>query len=246
MKQEHYPDMVEGRQPVLECLRSGQAVNQLYVAQGSNQGSIRQIIQLAREQNIVVKEVPRSVLDSMSQTHNHQGVIAYISPIQYIELDDLLALNKPPYYLVLAGIEDPHNLGSLIRSAEACGFSGVIIPKRRATAVTPVVVKASAGAAAHLPIVRVTNLTAALKQLQDAGCWIVGADMDGQVCYEQDLRGPIALVIGSEGSGLPRLIKDNCDLLVRIPLYGAIESFNAAVAGGILMYEIQRQNHTPK
>lgn len=243
MDKHDYSSIVAGRHPVLELFQSGQAINQIYVAQGSRHGSMKKILALAKANNVPVKTVQRDYLDAVSPTGNHQGVIAMTAPIQYLELTDLLALDKPKFYLVLAGIEDPHNLGSLIRSAEVCGVSGVIIPKRRAAAVTATVVKASAGAVSHMPIARVTNIAAALKELQDAGCWIVGADMDGEVCYQQDLNMPIALVVGNEGRGLPRLVKERCDLLVRIPIYGAIDSLNAAVAGGILMYEVARQKH---
>ncbi len=243
MGKQEYTDLVEGRQPVLELFRSGQEINRLYVAKGAKQGSIRKILSLAKENNIIVKELERSSLDAMSQTRNHQGVIAHIAPIQYLELADLLALSKPKFFLVLAGIEDPHNLGSLIRSAEVNGVSGVIIPKRRAVAVTPTVVRASAGAVAHMPIARVTNITVAIKELQAAGVWVFGADMDGEICYRQKLELPLALVIGNEGRGLPRLVKETCDSLVQIPLYGQVGSLNAAVAGGILMYEVARQRH---
>lgn len=243
MDKHEHSDLIAGRHPVLELFNSGRPVNQLYVAEGSRHGSMKKIIALAKAENVPVKVVQREYLDSLCPGSNHQGVAARVAPIQYMELADLLAMNKPPFYLVLAGIEDPHNLGSLIRSAEICGVSGVIIPKRRAVAVTPTVVKASAGAVSHMPIARVTNTAAALQELKDAGCWVVGADMDGEVCYEQDLNIPIALVIGSEGRGLPRLVKERCDLLVRIPQYGSIDSLNAAVAGGILIYEITRQKH---
>lgn len=236
-------DIIEGRQPVLELFRSGRPINQIYVAKGDRQGSIRKILRLAKKHQVVVKEVKRDYLDTMSQTRNHQGVIAQIAPIKYCDLEDLLTRSKAGFYLVLAGIQDPYNLGSLIRSAEICGVDGVIIPKRRAVGVTAVVAKASAGAVSHLPICRVTNIVDTLKRLKEAGCWVVGADMDGEICYKQDLTQPAALVIGGEGSGLPRLVKETCDFLVRIPLHGSIGSFNAAVAGGILMYEIARQKN---
>jgi len=243
MEKQDYTDIVVGRQPVMELFRSGQAINQLFVASGSRHGSVRKILQLAKDSNIPVKTVRPSFLDSISPTGNHQGIAARVAPVSYLELYDLLAMDKSKFFLVLAGIQDPHNLGSLIRSAEVCGVSGVIIPKHRAASVTPVVAKVSAGAVAHMPIARVTNVTSALEELKRAGCWIVGADMDGEVCYQQNLNLPVALVIGGEGSGLPRLVKETCDFLVRIPLYGSISSLNAAVAGGILLYEIAKQRH---
>ncbi|HKM16868.1 MAG: 23S rRNA (guanosine(2251)-2'-O)-methyltransferase RlmB [Firmicutes bacterium] len=241
-KQDH-TEIVVGRQPVMELFRAGQAINQLYVASGSRHGSIRRILQLAKENNVPVKRVQPHLLDSMSPVKNHQGIAAKVAPVRYYELHDLLAMDKPKFYLVLAGIQDPQNLGSLIRTAEACGVSGVIIPKHRACAVTPAVIRASAGAVSHMPIARVTNLASALGELKDQGCWIVGADMDGEACHTQDLNLPLALVVGGEGRGLPRLVKETCDLLVSIPMHGSIASLNAAVAGGILLYEIARQMH---
>jgi len=243
MEKHDHRDIIVGRQPVMELLRAGQAVNRLYVASGARHGSIRDIIQLAKERNIPVKEVQPKFLDALSPIANHQGVAAEAAPFRYLELHELLALGRPQFYLVLAGIQDPQNLGSLIRSAEVCGVSGVIIPKHRACGVTPAAAKASAGAAAHMPIARVTNIRFALEELKQAGCWVVGADMEGEVCYRQNLSLPIALVIGGEGSGLPRLVKETCDFLVRIPMYGAVSSLNAAVAGGILLYEIAKQRH---
>lgn len=236
-------DRIEGRQPVLELLKSEQPINQLLVAKGDKQGSILQILALAKEQQVVIKEVQRNYLDSMSETGAHQGVIAQVAPFSYLELDELLGTSEHKLFLVLAGIQDPHNLGSLIRTAEVCGVNGVIIPKRRAVGVTSTVAKSSAGAVSHMPICRVSNIVATLKRLKEEGCWVVGADMDGEVCYKQDLSGNLALVIGSEGAGLGRLVKETCDFLVRIPMLGAIESLNAAVAGGILLYEIVRQQN---
>jgi len=234
-------NVVEGRQPVLELFAAGQAINQILVAKGERHGSIHKILKLAKEQGVIIKEVQRSYLDSISETKAHQGVIAYISPIQYWELADLLTKDSLEVLLVLDEIQDPHNLGSLIRTAEACGVDGVIIPKRRAAAVTPTVAKVSAGSVSHIPICRVGNLVGALKELKDKGFWVAGADMAGQVCYRQDLQGKIVLVVGNEGKGLGRLVKETCDFLVKIPMQGAVGSLNAAVAGGILIYEIMRQ-----
>lgn len=228
---------------MLELFRSGEPINKLLVAKGERQGSIIKILQLAKEHHIVVQEVPRESLDQMSQTQAHQGVIALVSPVSYQDFDKLLQTNTKHFYLVLDGLEDPHNLGSLVRTAEACGVTGVIIPKRRAVPVTATVAKTSAGAIAHIPICRVNNIVAVLERLKEVGCWIAGADLAGQVCYKQDLKGPLALVIGSEGKGLSRLVKEHCDFLVHIPMYGQIGSLNASVAGGILLYEITKQQN---
>ncbi|NLY10138.1 MAG: 23S rRNA (guanosine(2251)-2'-O)-methyltransferase RlmB [Firmicutes bacterium] len=235
---------MEGRQPVLELLRTGKTINRLMVAKGEHHGSIKQIIALAKERNIVLQLVERQYLNKLSETGAHQGVIAQISPIEYLELDDVLEANqgnKNAFYLVLDGISDPHNLGSLIRTAETSGVTAVIIPKHRAAGVTATVIKTSAGAAFHLPICRVTNLAMTIKTLKENGCWIVGADMDGTTMYQQDLTGPIALVVGSEGKGMSELVKKSCDFIVSIPMFGKINSLNASVAGGLIMYEIVRQ-----
>ncbi len=234
---------IEGRQPVLELFRSGEAINKLLVAKGERHGSIHKILQLAKQNQVIVQEVNKDVLDRISQTQAHQGVIAYISPVSYMELDALLSQNSKHFYLVLDGIQDPHNFGSLLRTAEACGVTGVIIPKRRAVPVTAVVAKASAGAVSHVPICRENNIVTVIKRLKENGCWIAGADMDGQACYQQDLSGNLGLVIGSEGKGISRLVKEHCDYLIRIPMCGKVGSLNAAVAGGILLYEIIRQQN---
>ena len=236
---------IVGRQPVLEALRSGQEINKILVAKGPRQGSIREIFALAREQAIVVQEVERSVLDTLSESTNHQGVLAQMAGVSYLELDELLAkpkdANWAPFLILLDGVQDPHNLGSIIRSGEAMGIDGVIIPKRRAAPVTQTVMKSSAGAANYLPVCRVGNLAATIDLLKKAGYWIVGADMEGDTCFAQDLTGPLALVIGGEGSGLSRLVKDKCDFLTSVPMRGEINSLNASVAAGILVFEVVRQ-----
>jgi 23S rRNA (guanosine2251-2'-O)-methyltransferase len=236
---------IEGRQPVLELLRSGHEIKKILVAKGQRQGSIREIIALAAQQGVVVEEVNRRFLDKISQTHNHQGVIAQIADIEYYELDELLEQEYdpqwPPFYVLLDGVQDPHNLGSVLRSGEAARIHGVIIPKRRAVGLTPTVFKSSAGAASYVPVCRVTNIASTIDRLKESGVWVIGADMDGEVCYEQDLTGPAALVIGGEGQGLSRLVKEKCDLLSSIPMQGSINSLNAAVAGALLMFEIVRQ-----
>jgi len=236
---------IVGRQVVLEALRSGQEINKIVVAKGPRQGSIREILALAKEQGIVVQEVERTILDKLSEGANHQGVLAQIAGISYVELDDLLAKGRDgdwaPFLVLLDGIQDPHNLGSIMRSGEAMGVDGVIIPKRRAVPVTQTVMKASAGAANYVPVCRVGNLATTIDTLKKVGYWIVGADMEGSTCFTQDLTGPIALVIGSEGAGLSRLVKDKCDFLSSVPMRGAINSLNASVAAALLMFEVVRQ-----
>lgn len=236
---------VAGRQPVLEALRSGQEINRLLVAKGQRQGSIREITALAKKRGVVVQEVERSVLDKLSDSVNHQGVIAQIAEVGYWELSDLLAQPRDPqwplFLILLDGIQDPHNLGAIIRSAEALGAHGVIIPKRRGVEVTPAAMKSSAGAANYLPVCRVTNLASTIDTLKEAGCWVVGADAEGGPCFEQNLTGPIVLVIGSEGFGLSRLVREKCDFLSSIPMRGQVSSLNASVAASLLMLEVVRQ-----
>ncbi|HHY10206.1 MAG TPA: 23S rRNA (guanosine(2251)-2'-O)-methyltransferase RlmB [Firmicutes bacterium] len=236
---------VGGRRPVLELLRSGREVNKLLVARGQKRGSIRRILALAKDQGIVVQEVDRHVLDSMSKIENHQGVIAQVAPISYWDLEEILAQKKDsksaPLFLLLDGIQDPYNLGSLLRTGEALGVDAAVIPRRRAVGVTAAVMSASAGAASHIPISRVNSIAATIDILKAAGLWIVGADMAGETVYKQDLPGPLALAIGSEGDGLSRLVKEKCDFLVSIPMLGKTGSLNASVAGAIVLYEIMRQ-----
>ena len=238
-------DDVVGRQPVLEALRSGQEINKILVAKGPRQGSIREILALAKEQGTVVQEVERSVLDKLSESANHQGVLAQMAGVSYLELEELLAKprdpNWAPFLILLDGVQDPHNLGSIIRSGEAMGIDGVIIPKRRAAPVTQTVMKSSAGAANYVPVCRVGNLATTIDTLKKAGYWIVGADMEGDTCFTQDLTGPVALVIGGEGPGLSRLVKERCDFLSSVPMRGQINSLNASVAAGLLMFEVLRQ-----
>jgi 23S rRNA (guanosine2251-2'-O)-methyltransferase len=244
MKMAEY-DWIEGRQPVLEFLKAGQAVNKLLVVKDSRDRQMQRIVALAKEKGIIIQEVDRRYLDKISATGRHQGVAAQIAAVEYAELEELISKPQdpawPPFLLVLDGLQDPHNLGSLLRSAEAAKVGGVIIPKRRAVGVTPVVAKVSAGALSYVPVARVVNIPRAIDDLKQAGYWIVGADMDGELCYEQDLTGPIALVVGGEGEGLSRLVKEKCDFLARIPMLGQINSLNAGVAGALLMFEVVRQ-----
>lgn len=236
---------VFGRQPVLELLRSGREINRLLVAKGQRRGSIREILAVAKELGVTVQEVDRGVLDRMSKRGNHQGVLAQAAAVPYWSLEQVLAQKTDPdwpFFLVLLdGIEDPHNLGALLRIGEALGIHAVVIPKRRAVGVTPAVMKTSAGAANYVPVCRVGNLVRAMELLKKAGLWIAGADREGEICWKQDLRGPLALVLGGEGQGLSRLVKEKCDFLSSIPQRGRVHSLNASVAGAMLMFEVLRQ-----
>lgn len=239
-------DLVEGRNAVIETLKGDTTVENIMVAKGDTKGSISVVLALAKEKGIVVKEVERKMLDLLSPDGAHQGVIAKITPFNYCNIEDILKFaksrNEEPFILVLDEIEDPHNFGAIIRTAEVCGVHGIVIPKRRSVGVTSAVYKASAGAAVHMKIAKVTNLNAAIDELKKNAIWIYGADMDGKkYCFETNFNSSIALVIGSEGKGISKLTKEKCDLLVKIPMMGQINSLNASVAGGILMYEIVRQ-----
>lgn len=243
--QEFIENRIEGKNPVLEALKSGRTIEKLLIARGSSEGSIREIIKRAREKRIVIQEVDRQRLDDLCQSGAHQGVVAFVTPYSYATLDDLLERarekGEDPFIIVLDGITDPHNLGAIIRTAECCGAHGVVIPKRRSVGLTPAAIKASAGAVEYLPVAKVTNTASALEELKQKGLWAAGADMDGEGYMGQNLTGPIALVIGSEGEGIGRLVKEKCDFLVSIPQRGRVESLNASVAAGILMYEVVRQ-----
>lgn len=234
---------VEGRNAVLELLESEKDINKIYVQSGEKHGSIMKIIAKAKANGVVVQEVQKRKLDEMSTSNNHQGVIAIVPPFQYVEVDDILDEAKKrgeePFIIILDGIEDPHNLGSIIRTAETAGVHGVIIPKRRAASVNATVSKTSAGAVEYMKIARVNNINETIKELKDKGIWICGTDMDAKTLhYEQDYKMPIAIVIGNEGKGMSRLTKENCDFLVKIPMKGKISSLNASVSAGIIMYEV--------
>lgn len=236
---------IEGRNPVIEALRSDREIDKIMISNSSKEGSIKKIIGMAKEKNIVIQYVDKHKLDEISTSHAHQGVIALVSEYKYYELDELLEIaskkGEDPFFIILDEITDPHNLGTIIRTADAVGAHGVIIPKRRSVHITSVVAKASAGAVEYVPVCKVTNIVNTIKQLKKEGLWIAAADMDGEVFYEQNLTGPIALVIGSEGFGVSRLVKQNCDFVVKMPMIGNVSSLNASVAGGILLYEIFRQ-----
>lgn len=248
-QQRNFDDQVEGRNSVLELLEAEKDINKIFVTRGEKQGSINKIIGRAKGKGIVLVEVDKSKLDEMSQTGNHQGVIAIVPPFEYCEVEDILEeaknKNEQPFILILDGIEDPHNLGAIIRTAETAGVHGVIIPKRRAASVNSTVNKVSAGAVEHMKIARVNNINDTIKFLKDSGLWIIGTDGKAEnYYYEQDLTGPIALVIGSEGFGMNRLVSENCDILVKIPMKGKITSLNASVSAGIVTYEIVKQRNS--
>ncbi len=243
-------DIIVGRNAILEALRSDAQIDSLMVSKGERQGSIAKIVAICREKGIPVKEVSPEKLTFLAQGESHQGVAALIAAVTYAEIEDILAAaaaqGDSPFIIIADGIEDPHNLGALIRTAESAGAHGMIIPKRRSASVTTAVYKASAGACAHLPVARVANIAQALDELKQNGVWIYGADIGGNNWSEQDYGCGVGLVIGSEGEGLSRLVKEKCDFIVSLPMYGKVSSLNASVAGGILMYEIARQKNGAK
>lgn len=236
---------IEGRNAVMEAFRSGKTIDKLFVLDGCQDGPVRTIVREAKKYGTVVNFVSRERLDQLSETKKHQGVIAYAAAYQYSTVEDMLAKaeeqGEPPFLILLDGIEDPHNLGAIIRTANLAGAHGVIIPKRRAVGLTATVAKTSAGALNYTPVAKVTNLSATMKELKEKGLWFVCADMDGEVMYRQNLTGPIGLVIGNEGEGVSKLVRENCDFTASIPMKGDIDSLNASVATGILAYEIVRQ-----
>ena len=240
-------NQLEGRNAVLEVLKSGRDIEKIIVQKGNVEGTIRRIAGMARERGIVVQEAARQKLDEMSQTKNHQGVIAIVSEHEYAEVDDILRSaaekGEKPFIIILDNITDPHNLGAVIRTAECAGAHGVIIPKRRSVGLTAVVGKTSAGALEYMPVARVTNIARTIEELKKQGVWVACADMDGEDYYDASLDGAIALVIGSEGEGVSRLVKEKCGFTVSIPMYGKISSLNASVAGALLMYEVVRQRN---
>jgi 23S rRNA (guanosine2251-2'-O)-methyltransferase len=240
-------DYIMGKNPVLEALKSERDINKILIAEGSQRGQMQQITHLAKETNVLVQIVPKKKLDGMVEG-NHQGVLALVAAYQYAEIDDLFAIaqqrNEAPFFLLLDEIEDPHNLGSIMRTADATGAHGIIIPKRRAVGLTATVAKASTGAIEHIPVARVTNLARTIDELKEKGVWIVGTDAKGTEDYRQfDGTMPLGLVIGSEGKGMGRLIRDKCDFLIRMPMAGHVTSLNASVAAAILMYEVYRKRY---
>ena len=248
MENEEYNDQVEGRNAVLELLESGRDINKILVANGEKHGSIHKILAIAKERKIIVTEMERNKLNQIAQTPNNQGVIAIVPPYNYCEVEEILEeakrKNEMPFILILDGIEDPHNLGSIIRTAETAGVHGIIIPKRRAAPVNSTVSKVSAGAVEYMKIARVNNINETIRYLKEQDVWICGTDMDTNTIYtKQDYKMPIAIVIGSEGFGMSRLVKENCDFLVKIPMKGKITSLNASVSAGIIMYEVVKNRN---
>ena len=244
--EKRFDDQIEGRNSVLELLESGKDINKIYVTRGEKHGSINKILGIAKERKIIVVEKDKRQMDEMAQEENYQGVIAIVPPFEYVEIQDILqeALEKEedPFILILDGIEDPHNLGSIIRTAETAGVHGIIIPKRRAVSVNSTVNKASAGAVEHMKIARVTNISDAIEDLKRAGLWICGTDINAEkYYYNQDLTGPLGIVIGNEGKGISTKVKKNCDFNVKIPMKGKIKSLNASVSTGIIVYEAMKQ-----
>lgn len=239
-----------GRNPVLEALKSDRTINKIWLLKGEQKGSIKEIVALAKEKKIAIQLVERNKLDKMFPHENHQGVAASIAAADYVEWQDIVDMAKAkgedPLLVILDELEDPHNLGAILRSVDAVGAHGVIIPKRRAVPLTDGVAKASAGAVEHVPVARVGNIVQVIEALKKQGIWVAGASMHGQYLHKQDLTGPLAIVIGSEGKGLGKLVSESCDYIVSIPMQGKINSLNASVAAGVLLYEVYRQRSTGK
>ncbi len=238
-------NIIEGRNAVIEAFRSGKTVDKVLILEGCQDGPINTIVREAKKHNVLIKYVKKDRLDKVSETGKHQGVIAYVAAYKYAEVEDILdnarKKGEPPFVIILDGIEDPHNLGAIIRTANQAGAHGVIIPKRRAVGLTSTVARTSAGAINYTPVAKVTNIANTIEDLKKEGMWFVCADMDGEVMYNLDLKGSIGLVIGNEGEGVSRLVKEKCDFIAQIPMKGDIDSLNASVAMGILSYEIVRQ-----
>ena len=236
---------IEGRNPVMEAFRAGKPIDKLFVLDGCQDGPVRSIIREANKHDTLIQFVTRERLDQMSETGKHQGVIAYAAAYEYAQVSDILEnarkKGEPPFVFLLDNIEDPHNLGAIIRTANLAGAHGVIIPKHRAAGLTATVAKASAGALNYTPVAKVSNLGSTIEELKKEGLWFVCADMGGEVMYRLNLTGPIGLVIGNEGNGVSRLIREKCDYIASIPMKGDIDSLNASVAAGVLAYEIVRQ-----
>ena len=245
-EEKRFDDQIEGRNSVLELLESGKDINKIYVTRGERHGSINKILAIAKERKIIVVEKDKRQMDEMAQEESYQGVIAIVPPFEYVEIEEILNTakekNEEPFVLILDGIEDPHNLGSIIRTAETAGVHGIIIPKRRAASVNSTVNKASAGAVEHMKIARVTNISDSIEELKQAGLWICGTDICAEkYYYNQDLTGPLGIVIGNEGKGISEKVKKNCDFNVKIPMKGKVTSLNASVSTGIIVYEAVKQ-----
>jgi len=245
-KEKTFEDQIEGRNAVIELLESGRDINKIYITKGEKKGSITKIIAMANEKRIVIVEKDKKQMDMMAGTENYQGVIAIVPPYEYVEIEDILNVskekNKEPFILILDGIEDTHNLGAIIRTAESASVDGIIIPKRRAASVNSTVSKVACGALEYMKIARVNNINDAINKLKENGIWVCGTAVDGEkYYYEQDLTGPLAIVIGNEANGISNLVKRNCDFLVKIPMIGNTQSLNASVSAGIVIYGALRQ-----
>ncbi|WP_088106030.1 23S rRNA (guanosine(2251)-2'-O)-methyltransferase RlmB [Halalkalibacter urbisdiaboli] len=244
MKQE----FIVGKNPIIEALRAGHSINKIWIAEGSQKGQMSKVVELAKENGVLIQHAPKKKLEQLVDTTNHQGVVASIAAYEYAEIDDLFTSaaqrGEEPFFLVLDEVEDPHNLGSILRTADAVGAHGVIIPKRRAVGLTQTVAKASTGAIEYIPVVRVTNIARTMDDLKKRGIWFAGTDAKGSDDYRRaafDM--PLGLVIGSEGKGISRLVKEKCDFLIQIPMVGKVTSLNASVAASLLMYEVYRRRH---
>lgn len=240
-------DKIIGRNPVLEAIRAGREIEKIFVKKGAAEGSVVPIVRKAKEQGIIVVETERQKLDAMAEGGNHQGIVALAAVCEYASVGDILKRaeekGKPPFVIICDKLTDPHNLGSILRTANCVGADGIIIPKRNSVGLSSVVAKTAAGALEYTPVAKVTNLSRTIDELKEKGLWIVGAEMEGGMMTETDLTGAIGLVIGSEGEGISRLVREKCDFFVSIPMYGEINSLNASVAAAVLMYEISRQRN---
>ncbi len=240
-----HPDIIVGRNPVMEAVRSGRNIDKLLVANSAGGGSVAAIIAKATKRGIIIKEVPQKKLDFLSGGANHQGIAAFVSTHEYCSVEDIFAeaetRGEPPFIIICDELEDPHNLGAIIRTAEACSVHGVIIPKRRSVSLGSTVAKSAAGALEYMKVCKVTNLISTIDELKRRGIWVYGADMEGNSWCSEDFSGPTALVIGNEGKGIGRLVAEHCDVMVSLPMKGSINSLNASVAAGVLMYEVSRQ-----
>ena len=247
----HGRTLIEGRRPIVEALRAGRPMDRILLASGAGRAALGELLDLAQRRGVEVQTVPRSVIDAEARSGAHQGVLAVVAPIQPIELAELLAVplagREPPFFLALDGVEDPHNLGALARSAEAAGCHGLIVPRHRSAPLSAVAVKTSAGALEHLPVAEVPNLARAVERLRDSGIWCIGLDgtADASLFALELADEPVCIVVGSEGTGLHRLVRESCDVLVHIPMSGHIESLNASVAGALALFEVRRRRHPP-
>lgn len=243
-------DIIYGKNPIIEAIESGHEINKLVILEGSKDRNLQKVVEMARQKKIMIQFMERKLMDRIADGENHQGVIAYVSPYEYHELEDLLQIarskNESPFLIICDEITDPHNLGSIIRTANAVGAHGVIIPKRRSAAINQTVVKTSCGAVEYVPVARVTNIAQTIKTLKEEGVWIVGTDMGAPNYYESNLTGSIAIVVGNEGGGIGRLVKESCDFMISLPMFGQVSSLNASVAASVVMYEVVRQRNTGK